>query len=149
MHVLEQVQRRAAAAVEQLHVLGLDVQRVVAVQLCDQRVELGEPAGRQRALATKDFQHLRQMAAHVGIGVGEQGGQHAQRAGRGDGSGQSEHVHTFALIGIVRFFSLPKRLVSLMPSEQPLPNEKPQPPRTLNAFSAYSRCVDGMTKRSS
>ena len=37
----------------------------------------------------------------------------------------------------------------LVPSEQPLPNEKPQPPRTLKAFSAYSRCVEGMTKRSS
>jgi hypothetical protein len=54
-----------------------------------------------------------------------------------------------ALIGIVRFFSLPNRLVSVTPSLQPLPKEKPQPPRTLKAFSAYSRCVVGMTKRSS
>jgi hypothetical protein len=53
------------------------------------------------------------------------------------------------LIGIVRFFSLPNRLVSVTPSLQPLPNEKPQPPRTLNAFSAYSRWVVGITKRSS
>ncbi len=44
-------------------------------------------------------------------------------------------------MGIVRFFSLPKRLVSLVPSEQPLPKLKPQPPRTLKVFSAYSRCV--------
>ena len=50
---------------------------------------------------------------------------------------------------MVRFFSLPKRLVSVLPSEQPLPKVKPQPPRTLNVFSAYSRWVDGMTKRSS
>jgi hypothetical protein len=58
-------------------------------------------------------------------------------------------VRSSALMGMVRFFSLPNRLVSVTPSEQPLPKLKPQPPRTLKAFSAYSRCVVGMTKRSS
>ena len=42
-------------------------------------------------------------------------------------------------IGMVRFFSLPNRLVSVWPSEQPLPKLKPHPPFTLKAFSAYSR----------
>ena len=93
---------------------------------------------------------LRQQRAHLGVGVAQQPGQRAQRMrhlrwGRVEGL----HRHTVALIGIVRFFSLPKRLVSETPSLQPLPNEKPQPPRTLNAFSAYSRCVVGITKRSS
>ena len=37
-------------------------------------------------------------------------------------------------MGMVRGFSLPNRLASLLPSEQPLPNEKPQPPRKLKAL---------------
>src|SRR5690606_19098751 len=44
---------------------------------------------------------------------------------------------------------LPNRLPCDTPPEQPLPNEKPQPPRMSKASSAYSRCEVGMTKRSS
>ena len=149
VHVLEEMQRGCAPAVEELHVVGFDVQRVAAVKPADQRVELGETAGRQRVLAAQDLRHLGQMAAPLGVGVAQQRGQHAQRARRRRGPGWKRRAHTAALIGMVRFFSLPNRLVALLPSEQPLPNEKPQPPRTLNAFSAYSRCVDGMTNRSS
>ena len=37
---------------------------------------------------------------------------------------EREHGQTSALMGMVRFFSLPNRLVSLMPSEQPLPKRE-------------------------
>ena len=43
----------------------------------------------------------------------------------------------------------PELKTVLSPSEQPLPKLKPHDPLSPNAFSAYSRCVVGMTKRSS
>ena len=150
MHVLEQMQCRAAAAVEELDVLGFGAQWSGAGELANQRVQFGQPAGVERGLGAQGVTQLRQQRAQLGVGVAQQPGQCAQRMrhlrwGRVEGL----HRHTVALMGIVRFFSLPKRLVSDTPSLQPLPNEKPQPPRTLNAFSAYSRCVVGITKRSS
>src|SRR6185503_13811828 len=104
---------------------------------------------RKNALGVHEPAHFRQVAPQLRIGVTEQGREHAQRLCRRTRGIQREHGQTSALIGIVRRFSLPNRLVSPVPSEQPLPNEKPQPPRTLNVFSAYSRCVLGITKRSS
>src|SRR5680860_166277 len=59
-----------------------------------------------------------------------------------------DHGQTSALMGMVRLLVPPNRLTLLAPSEQPLPNEKPQPPRRSKVFSAYSRCVLGITKRS-
>ena len=53
MHVFEQVQRGAAAAVEQLDVVGLDVQRRLAGQVPEQGVELGQPRGRQGGLGAQ------------------------------------------------------------------------------------------------
>ena len=85
--------------------------------------------------------------AQAAVGVRQQAREHAQRDGE---IGHADcHDQTSALIGMVRRLVPPNRLVSLAPSEQPLPNEKPQPPRTSKVFSAYSRCVLGITKRSS
>ena len=118
-------------------------------QAGDERVQFRQPCGAERALVVQRGLQLRQVGAQLGVGVAEQMGQHAQRLGGGTLGGVERFIQTSALIGIVRFFSLPNRLVSVTPSLQPLPKLKPQPPRTLNAFSAYSRCVVGMTKRSS
>ncbi len=141
VHVLEQVQGRATAAVEQLHELGFGVQRVAAGQALQQRVQLGQPAGRQGAFLVQRRAEFAKVRTQFCVRVAQQVREHPQ--------GQWEGLHTVALMGMVRFFSLPKRLVSVTPSLQPLPKLKPQPPRTLKAFSAYSRCVVGMTKRSS
>jgi len=150
VHVLEEVQRGAAAAVEELHVVGFGVQRVLPGELGEQGFDLGQARGRQRAFLAQRGAKERQVRAQHGVGVGEQARQHAQRARHRARCGPEEaHVQISALMGMVRRFSLPKRLVSPMPSLQPLPKLKPQPPRTLKAFSAYSRCVVGMTKRSS
>ena len=150
MDVLEQVQGGAPAAVEQFHVLGLDAQARRGGQPPHQGVELGQPARAERALVVQGGADLPAAARSSGVRVAQQPGERAQRVRHLRCPRiASRHGYTVALMGIVRFFSLPKRLVSDTPSLQPLPNEKPQPPRTLNAFSAYSRCVVGMTKRSS
>ena len=152
--MLEQVQRGAPAAVEELHVVGLGVEVALARQAGDQRIEFGQPCSRQRAFGMEHLADLRQVGAQLGVGIAEQPGQRAQRARRGlraarKGCREQAHGQISAWIGMVRRFSLPNRLVSPVPSEQPLPKLKPQPPRTLKVFSAYSRCVLGMTKRSS
>ena len=147
--MFEQVQRGGAAAVEQFDEVGLQLQWVGTPQRVHQRIEFGQPRRRDDALVAQQVAHLRQVAAQLRIGVAEQRRQHAQALRGGSGRFGCEHGQTSARIGIVRFFSPPNRLVSLVPSEQPLPKLKPQPPRTLKAFSAYSRWVVGITKRSS
>ncbi len=150
VHVLEQVQCRAAAPVEDLHVLGFGAQWSGAAELADERVQFRQTTGVECGLRVQGVTQGRKQRAQLGVGVAQQPGQRAQRVSHSRRGGVEEiHRYTVALMGIVRFFSLPKRLVSDTPSLQPLPKEKPQPPRTLNAFSAYSRCVVGITKRSS
>ena len=97
---------------------------------------------------------LRHHTAQLRVGIAQQVAQGAQgQAHRGRvllEHGDSFRVaQTVALMGMVRGFLPPNMLTSVAPSEQPLPNEKPQPPRMSNAFSAYSRWADGITKRSS
>ena len=93
VHVLEQVQRRAAAAVEQLHVLGFAVERIGPQQLHDQRVELGE---RDRAAAPARGAGSRAISGRcrrtLGVGVGQQRGQRAQRARRGNAAWQGSLI---------------------------------------------------------
>ena len=149
MHMLEQVQRGVAAAIEQRYIVGFTFQCVIAGQRVDQCIDFGLPRIGQRRLAAQNVTHLGKVRARFRSGITQQSRQHAQTAAGGYRSRQWQHGQTSSLMGMVRFFSLPKRLVSLLPSEQPLPNEKPQLPRTLKVFSAYSRCVLGMTKRSS
>ena len=150
VHVLEQMQRRAAAAVEELDVIGLHVQRPAARQAADECVQFSQTCRAECAFFAQRRLQFRQVGTQFGVWIAQQVGQHTQAhrhwLGRG---GKEAHVQTPALMGMVRFFSVPKRLVSVTPSLHPLPKLKPQPPRTLKAFSAYSRCVVGMTKRSS
>ncbi len=149
MHVLDQVQRRAAPAVEEFDVVAFGLQRVGTAQRVHQPIEFDQARQGERAFVAQQLAHLGQETAHLRVGIAEQGRQHAHALGHRQGGIQSEHGQISALMGMVRFFSLPNRLVSLVPSEQPLPKLKPQPPRTLKVFSAYSRCVVGITKRSS
>ena len=149
VHMLEDVQRRGAAAVEQRHVVGLAVQRVCALQRVHECFDLGQARRADGAFLAQQLLHLGQVAAQRRVGVTEQRCQHAQGLHHRHRGVRGKHDQTSALMGMVRFLSLPKRLTSVLPSEQPLPKLKPQPPRTLKVFSAYSRCVVGITKRSS
>ena len=65
--------------------------------------------------------------------------------GGGNGFG---HDQTSRMAMVRRFLALNSE-GALSPSEQPLPKVKPQDPLRSKAFSAYSRWVVGMTKRSS
>jgi hypothetical protein len=68
VHMLEQVQRGAAAAVEQVDVLGFHVQAVLARQAAHQGVQRG-PAGRaQRGLVGQGLGDLAQVGAQLGVG---------------------------------------------------------------------------------
>lgn len=155
--MLEEVQRRAPPAVEQLHVVGLGVQRVLQGEVGHQLVQLGQARFGQRGLVMQRAAQLGQVLAQLGVGITQQPGERTQAARHGLGrvaedvqhGGVSFRAQMSALMGMVRRFSLPNRLVSPTPSEQPLPKLKPQPPRTLNAFSAYSRWALGITNRSS
>ena len=82
VHVLEQVQRGAATTVEQLDVLGLDVQRRLGGQVPEQRVELGQPGGRQSRLGAQRLLQLGGVGAERRVGVTQQVRQHAQREPR-------------------------------------------------------------------
>ena len=139
MDMLEQVQRGGAAAVEQLDVGGLRLERIGALQGIHERINFDSTWLRDRGFVGEQIAHLRDVAAHLRIRISKQRRQHAQALAHRSRRIQCEHGQTSALMGMVRFFSLPNRLVSLVPSEQPLPKLKPQPPRTLKVFSAYSR----------
>ncbi len=78
MHVLEQVQRGAAAAVEQVDVIGFGGERLGAREGVHQRVEFEQARGRQRMLLAQQGAHLGQVAAHRRVRVAEQRGEHAQ-----------------------------------------------------------------------
>jgi hypothetical protein len=78
VHVLEQVQRGAAAAVEQLDIIGFDLEGVPAVQPIDERVEFGQAAEGQRTLVVQRGAQLGQVGAQFGVGVAQQVRQHRQ-----------------------------------------------------------------------
>ena len=140
MDVLEQMQRRGAAAVEELDVGLLRLEQIGRGELVGEGVQGPACGARQRLVRIDGGANRVHRIDQIRGRVGEQRGEGAQ--------GQRSGHHALSLIGMI-FFLPPKRLVSVAPSEQPLPNEKPQPPRRSYAFSAYSRCVVGMTKRSS
>ena len=146
VHVLEQVQRGAASAVEQFDVARLLLQRVGEGELGGQRLDLAAAGGGQGGFGIEGGDDLRRELAQPRIGIPEEQRERAQ--------GVLDRLHTQAFsteIGMVRFFVPPNSDTSLVaaPSEQPLPKEKPQPPFMSKVSSAYSRCEDGMTKRSS
>ena len=83
VHMLEQVQRGAATAVEEFDVVGLHVQRAAAGKPRDQGIQFGEARTAERALVVQGRLEFRQVRAQLGVGVAQQVGQHAQRLGGG------------------------------------------------------------------
>jgi hypothetical protein len=81
VYVLEEVQRRATATVEQLHELGFGVQRVAAGQALQQRVQLGQAAGRQGALLAQRSAEFAKVRTKLGIRVAQQVREHPQGQG--------------------------------------------------------------------
>ena len=73
------VQRGATTTVEQLDVLGLDIQRGLGGQVPEQRVELGQPRGRQSRFGAQRLLQLGGVGAERRVGVTQQVRQHAQR----------------------------------------------------------------------
>ena len=146
--VLKQVQRRGAAAVKGLDIAHLDRHRIQAQQLRCQRPKLVAPRGGKLRFAVYRLNQLGHFLSQILIRIGQQQGQSAQGIST-IFHGKSPDAQTMALMGIVRVLVPPNKLTSLVPSEQPLPNENPQPPRRSKVFSAYSRWVLGITNRSS
>ena len=120
VHVLEQMQRQRARAVEQQHVALLQVVEIADGDVVDQehRAVCGQPAGTRfssrctavRSSSAAPCSSLRRIA--------QQRRQHLEGLG-----------HHAISIGFLARFGLPNRLVSVVPPEQPLPNEKPHEPR--------------------
>ena len=136
MHVLEQVQRQRAAAIEQREVALLQVVDVASGEFGQQGVDGGALRCRDQAL--------------VGERRGDLAGGGLQRLGRIGDQGREGPVgagHHDTSIGVFGFFAS-NRLKPVLP-EQPSPKEKPQEPRIWKVSSPVSRCAVGMTKRSS
>jgi hypothetical protein len=89
--MLEQVQRGAAAAVEQVDVLGLDCHRRQRGQAVDQRVHLGQAGGDERTFLAQRIAQFGQVRAQLGVGVAQEVRQHAQRAAHRRGGRQCQH----------------------------------------------------------
>ena len=73
----------------------------------------------RRAFGVERRPHLRDRRLQLGRGIGEQGREHLQ--------GLAHHATSIGVLALR--FGAPNRLVSVRPSEQPLPNEKPHEPR--------------------
>ena len=80
MHMLEQVQRGAPAAVEQLHIVGFRVERIQPADLRQQGIELGQPRLGQRRLFMQHPAHGRKVGSQLRIRVTQQARQHPQGA---------------------------------------------------------------------
>jgi hypothetical protein len=78
MHMLEQVQCRAAAAVKQLDMVGFQLQRRAALQPGDEGVDLGQPGVAQGMLGQQRLAQLTRMGTQVGVGIAQQVSDHPQ-----------------------------------------------------------------------
>src|SRR5262249_50818441 len=94
----------------------------------------------QQVLAIERCQQQVCMGHQLKLGIGQQDREHFE--------GQHHGTSTVCLTPC-SCLDLPNRPNSLVPLEQPLPKLKPHEFFRSNAFSAYSRWVVGMTKRSS
>src|SRR5262249_25622834 len=140
MDMLVDMKRQRAVALEQGDVLLLRLERVEPAQHGHEPLERTAFAHRQQALILGCGGKFVQIGQQLRLGVGEQERQCL------------EGLHCPASVGCLtpwRCLGLPNKPTSLAPPEQPLPKLKPQELLRSKAFSAYSRCVVGMTKRSS
>src|SRR6185369_1535429 len=114
MHVLVEVERSGAPAIEERDVSFLRVEQVGRGQLVDQAVESDPVAAADAPLGGDRRANFGQRLDELRGRVGEQRGERLQGL---------HATRSFGLIAIT-FFALPKRLVAVEPSEQPLPKEK-------------------------
>ena len=121
VHVLEDVQRQRTRAVEQQHVALLQIVEIPRGDLLQEALEAIAVELRQAALAIEGSAHLRDRRLQLRRRVGEQSGENLERP-----------PHEMNSVGVRTVFlrGAPNRLVSVRPSEQPLPNEKPHEPRS-------------------
>ena len=117
VHVLEQVQRQRAGAVEQQHVALLQIVEIAGGDLFQEALEAVAVPLRQACFRIERRAHLRDGGLQLCRRVGKQRREHLQ--------GLAHHATS---IGVLAFLGPPNRLVSVRPSEQPLPNEKPHEP---------------------
>src|SRR6185312_3794464 len=112
MNVLEQMQRKRARAVEQEHVALLQVVEVAGGKLRRQLRKLRPDAPRQIFVVGQDKTDVSRRVAQLLGRIDEQRRERLERA-----------VHHTTSMGVLARFGVPNRLVSVVPPEQPLPNE--------------------------
>ncbi len=140
MHVLEEIERERARAVEEEHETLLQVVEIARAEIAQQRFQLRHPLLGDQRLGAQQGRDLRRRRLQIGARIAQQR-RHCLEG----------HVHGFIASGMVspRFLP-PKSEPDEVPVEQPLPSVKPQPPRRpMMSSSASSRWAVGMTKRSS
>ena len=118
MHVFKQMQRQRTRAIEQQHVALLQVVEIAGGDFSQQRVQLVADARRDHL---PGIDRLADLAGRLLQLDGRIGQQYRERL-------QGLDHHTTS-IGVLARLGVPNRLVSVVPPEQPLPNEKPQEPR--------------------
>ena len=77
VHMLEQVQRRAPAAVEAVDVFGLHVESVARQQVVDETPQCVARGARKRQLENAGVLQPGQQFAHLVVGIAQQQGQRA------------------------------------------------------------------------
>ena len=138
--VFEQMERQRPAPIEQRDISSLAVEQVVVGQSLDQWGQRRALIRCQQAVLGQQRRKYRRGLLNSLVRIAQQRGEDTQ--GRVH-QNTSEGVWSFLRAGA------PNRLAPLVPPEQPLPSEKPQPPRSSYMSSATSRWPLGMTKRSS
>ena len=140
VNVLEQVERYRPASVEQADIAFLGIEQVGAGESVQQRLQGGALFAAKQSIIRQRTGQFRHGLLHRLIGIAQQRGQ--------DAKGQA---HQNTSVGVWSFLraGAPNRFGSLVPPEQPLPNEKPQPLFSAYMSSTSSRWPVGMTKRSS
>ena len=118
MHVLEQVQRQRARAVEQQHVALLQIVEIADRDLAQQKIELAPHRGRKQSLPIHGGGDFGDGFLKLGRRIAQQ---HRQRL-----EGSRHHITS---IGVLARFGVPNRLVWVVPPEQPLPKVNPHEPR--------------------
>ena len=134
------MERDRSPSVEDADIAFLRIEQVGAGKRVEQRLQCSALFGRKQAVFGQGGSQFWRGLQHRLVGIAQQGGQ--------DTKGQT---HQNTSVGVCNFFlaGAPNRFGSLDPPEQPLPNEKPQPPFSAYMSSTSSRWPVGMTKRSS
>ena len=116
--MLEQMQRQRARAIEQQDIALLQVVEFSHHKILDERIELATDIGWKQPLALDHRAAFRRGRLQFRSRIAQ------QRRESFEGPG-----HHTTSIGVFAFVRVANRLVSVVPPEQPLPNEKSHEPR--------------------